>query len=856
VNRNYQENSDSSCWSLDIGTIIACVADSVGAWILDKINWVLEQIITLASLALDFAVYSTIVNFKTNFADLGLNPNFTAESSGYTQVGSAVFGYAKDGLIYYIWSMIRDFVNIVIFITIIYHAVQSMFVGFQDTKNKFISLLVFSIVINFSLLFVQIAIDVSNILALQAYTLAVKPTNTSDFYQFRTSSPYPQSFGEYIFNSVSLSRLISAEVGQEIAAAEVEAMESTFFFQLGKFFVYIGIIYIFLFMTGLLFYRAVSFVFAMILAPLITLSVFFSYFGKSSIRMQDFALEINGKIGKYKGDFYEALVKGPLLIFFIYLVGVFAEAIFTKGVVETLSTSLRRMPDVTNSSGAFVGSIGVFFKFVFFLILAQRVLKMINEIDFKGTGRLSSWGSKFANYTLGRGINGVSRIGGGIGRATAKRAFDEEGWATKMMKRNTSRLLSPSTSGISKYLSQKGNESLGRLKGSSFELANSKRGASLGGLIQSATGVKLNVGNIETRGYEKISEDKKAEAAKRRKAYEDAAAMGAALDDKDKEKIEKIKKETYIKTDDGKGGGRGLTIEELEEVIGKLSGKSDSQIDSTGPIKLKNGTELSTAELGIFKRGDKGYSEADLAVTTGHHDQEEKIEKIKNEAKGKVEARVKELRAGGKGETYLSETFDKVIGDKFAGRSTQEDIEHDSQIFTAKKIKEKKDKERLKAKNTATQVRIINTTFRENIEGVDGKGGILNEVNDLFKHEVDGDITLSMDQSNKIKSLRKTVIDFYNNKTAYDTKNIDDFNNKVLPKLNADKQEIVDTLINLYATSSNPLLRAKVKDKKSALRKLGADLAKAEKEYKATLPKEEQKKVEDAKPADKKEGKH
>jgi hypothetical protein len=379
----------------------------------------LQGVVFLASLILDFAIYSTVVKFKSNFADLKFNV-----SGDYFQsanLGSLV-GANGSGLIYYLWGMIRDFINIVIFLIIIYSAVRSMFEGFEDTRNRFISLLVFSIIINFSLLFVQIAIDISNILALQAYTLAVKPGSTQDFYQFRTSGSGVKSLGQYIMESIDMEKLYQKKFGEQVANSEIADKQNTFMFQLGRMVLYIGIIYVFLYLAGMLFSRAIIFLLAMILAPLIAVDLYFSYFGKYSSKMKDFADKVRSKTEKIRGDFYEGLIKGPLLIFFIFLIGVLSESIFTQGAMTNLTSTLTRMNDVKNVDQSLINSISVFFKFAIFLLLSLQVFKYINSLTqgFTTSGMIGGWANSFANFAFGRGLGALGAVGRNtIGRAAS-----------------------------------------------------------------------------------------------------------------------------------------------------------------------------------------------------------------------------------------------------------------------------------------------------------------------------------------------------------------------------------------------------------------------------------------------------
>jgi len=317
-----------------------------------------------------------------------------------------------------LWGMIRDFLNILIFLTIIYAAVQSMFEGFENTRKKFISLLVFSIVANFSLLFVKVAIDISNILALQAYTLAVKPKGVDTFSNFRTSSVAngPSSYSEYIMNSVDLNDVVKKGVGTIEAQAEIEDLQSTFMFQLGKMITMIGIIYILFFMCGLLLTRALVLLLSMILSPLIAADLFFKMVDKDD-KLQAIAKGVRNITDKIRGDFYDSLLKGPLLIFFVFMIGVLAESILSQGIMSRMKGELGNMTDVKLAGDLFIQSVLVFFKFVLFFFLTQLLFNMLNNIKIGGA---NNSGSRLGNAGL-KFMAGGTRVAAAIGRNTIGR---------------------------------------------------------------------------------------------------------------------------------------------------------------------------------------------------------------------------------------------------------------------------------------------------------------------------------------------------------------------------------------------------------------------------------------------------
>jgi hypothetical protein len=492
-----------------VGGIFNAILSSLFSFIYYALVYPLSIV---ASFVFDFTVYFSVVHFRDNFSELQMGG-----------VGNFIAGGDNVGFIYYLWGIIRDVLNIIIFIMIIYHAVRSMFDGFEGTKSKFIALLVFSIITNFSLLLVKLAIDVSNILTLQAYTLGVKPSGTDSFTAFRTSTGNaPANYGEFIRNSIDLDKLVTNNSAPDAAKAEVENMQSTFMFQLGRLITMTGVIYLLLFMTGLLLARALSFLFAMILSPLLAADIFFTMIAKTNPLVKDVQEGISGITKKIKGDFYDALAKGPLLIFFVFLIGLFAESIMSNGLMNTMNDSFKSS-NPSNVPGIIGQNLFVFFKFALFFLMTKKALEILQGVSFGGTW-VNNWGKKFANATLGRGIGAVSSVGGVVGRRVLGRGLG--GAAANSRLGNTFADWQASNSQLVRTLGRVGNNTLGRVRGlqdKTFDLRNSTSANKLGNLINTAvnkgTGMdfKPTVGTPGTKSFKEID----AEKIKRRRETQD-----------------------------------------------------------------------------------------------------------------------------------------------------------------------------------------------------------------------------------------------------------------------------------------------------------------------------------------------
>lgn len=392
-------------------------------WLVNKI---LSAILSIVSWLLDIVVYMTVVKFRSNFSDLNLNITGSVSLFGYDtgtissgNIGSAIgiAGSGNNNLIYYLWGILRDFLNIIILITIVYSAVKTMFEGFSGQRDRFIYLLLFSIVMNFSLLLVKVAIDVSNILALQAYTLSVKPIGFDTWKNFTTRSDKaePTNIGEYIMNSFNMAEINMVEIQSQAAKERIEeGMKKSWVFYAGQFAIYVGLIYLLIYILSMLLMRAAAFVFAMILAAFLAADLFFKVTG---IENEEGGLgpTVRSVSGHIKDDFFDALVKGPVLFFFLFLLGVLANAIFTQGVAAEISKMTTESREFQMLGGAFASSITVFLKFAVFFALASFAFNKLNSLKLFGQGGGKRFG-KYSSIMANKLFRPISAAPGFIGR--------------------------------------------------------------------------------------------------------------------------------------------------------------------------------------------------------------------------------------------------------------------------------------------------------------------------------------------------------------------------------------------------------------------------------------------------------
>jgi hypothetical protein len=415
---------------------------------------------------------------------------------------------------------------------------------------------------------------------------------------------------------------------------------------------------------GILITRALWFLFAMITAPLLAADVFFSIWkDKEGSAIEELAAAVRKITNFVRGDFYDSLVKGPILIFFLFLVGVLGKAIFSYGIADEAINGLSKSGSVQNLGAAFAGSLVVFFKFAVFFVLLRILFNRLDEFKpFKAEGgkRVVNWG-RFASNLLLRGgtalrdrakalpgrasrgatglignalFGGVSALGTNtIGRAANLNSFKRFD--------NFSNRLSRSEGLITRNFGRLGQAITTGLKGATFDPRNSR----VGGLVrsaldQTAAGKVISGGTAQTKGYnERVAA--KAEAAKN-KIDEDAKALG------NKDNIAVTKE---------------MQAEAEEKTSIKLGGKEMSLAQFKAMVADKD--EDGSAFGAEFAKALDGARKGDPAILAQIEDSRKNAEtKAKaDESKRRTDERLKQAIEG----SATGQTYSQAIGDFLTG---------------------------------------------------------------------------------------------------------------------------------------------------------------------------------------------
>lgn len=126
----------------DPGFWAGVVQDSV-AWVVGMILKIVSLLTGLSAVVLNGVIYYTIVQVSENYTKI-------------TGINEA-------------WKVIRDLANMTFIFVLLYAAIQTILGIGDDTKKLIVRVIIVAILINFSLFFTKLIIDVSNVLALLFY---------------------------------------------------------------------------------------------------------------------------------------------------------------------------------------------------------------------------------------------------------------------------------------------------------------------------------------------------------------------------------------------------------------------------------------------------------------------------------------------------------------------------------------------------------------------------------------------------------------------------------------------------------------------------------------------------------------
>jgi hypothetical protein len=240
---------------------------------------------------------------------LDFSLDFTLSSQNYKQ---NVNGFIEGG-----WRIVRDITNLIFIFGLIY-AAFALIVGAtsstmgRDPKKIVVWIIVMALLVNFSMFFARVVIDVGNIFGRAFYdriTVTQSPDNTDSVYQ---TNPNVKPVSKAVLEKVNIQAIYSnVAVSFNTGLSWVAKITFIVFLSLVMFMFNLFLIYIFATSAGFIFARTIGLWFAMILSPM----AFALY-----------AVPINNPtVKKYLGfeGWMETLVsmafQVPIFLFFFYI---------------------------------------------------------------------------------------------------------------------------------------------------------------------------------------------------------------------------------------------------------------------------------------------------------------------------------------------------------------------------------------------------------------------------------------------------------------------------------------------------------------------------------------------------------
>lgn len=299
------------------------------------------------------------------------------------------------------WKLMRDVVNIAVIFALLYISLQTIIGKGPELRKIIVSVVIFGLLTNFSLLFTKSLIDVSNVVALNFYS--VIKGNTTNSLQ----ADFTSGVAAKIMSTAHMAGFFSDDLIQNGAESSVQQVfktseSNTIFGVLLACVVMLIASFMFLQMTFLLVGRALFLFFAIIVSPLM-------FAGPILFKFE-------GVIKKGWRDFFSELVSGPIFFILLWLV-LFASGTLIDGVLNFVNT-MQGNASVSGSIQDFILKIAA--QIIAFGVLAaglQATLTLTKKYARVSGDFAIKNGSKALAYGLGRPLGYAGRYAGGnLGR--------------------------------------------------------------------------------------------------------------------------------------------------------------------------------------------------------------------------------------------------------------------------------------------------------------------------------------------------------------------------------------------------------------------------------------------------------
>lgn len=491
-----------------------------------------------------------------------------------------------------VWTVIRDFSNMLFIFVLLFAGIQTMF-GLGNYKETIRLVIIIALLLNFSLFFTKVVIDAGNILAVGVFQ-AMGVARTDGLPLSGTSIPQ---------RTLSQSLVAGFRPQQFFdTASKASTNNAALVFILAG--IVNGFVAYVLFRAALLFVgRLLIFWFLMIISPF----AFISY-----------ALPIGNIFTWWWGTLTKQTFMAPTFLFLLYLV---------MKIIETGVLTGFAMATPTGGTFFFASVIGPILVAVMIILALHQILKITEDM----AGELGRMAQKYAGQALGVGAavasGGASLVAGGGSSLLLK------GSAGKYLREKAKgdgfggRLATRATLMADK--AQKGSWDVRNIGGK-----DSMFGATVGGYIGQGVG-SLGIGKGGNKGgYQKAAKEKAEAATKKDAERAKVFEMSKGEEEKMTEALTSVQKgahedaEKIVKTLEDSVKEKEAKVKDAEKVV------------NNSP----EGIRVTTAKE-TFDKKDKEAKELAKANEEKIKElEEEKSKSVLSEAKERLDKKIEELK--------------------------------------------------------------------------------------------------------------------------------------------------------------------------------------------------------------------
>jgi hypothetical protein len=687
------------------GESIRDCAGGVANFLIEMVSWPFIVVVNV----LDYATQFTIIDFASKIAKTS-DPN---SPSLYAPV-------------YNVWQLIKNICNLFFITALVYIAIKTILVaeGFQEAK-RLKNVIIFAVLINFSMFFTKFLIDVSNTATVQVFNAVLKSgssqpqaTNPADLAgKGIMQTPNEKKLLSVVFlNSMQVQKFVKAGDG----GLTVGNYETTFIVSYA--------------LLSIVFILAATVILGAIAGTLITRFVIIIVLLMTS-PIAYIGTFTPGLIAGYSKMWWEKL-KDNLVYLPVLMIMFYITMNFAKFTADSVSKS-------PNNYYALV--------FSFIVTISMLVISLVVAKSVGGTSAGSRWGAKFAGaLTFGLAARMGRRTFGAAGSALAN--------SNALKRVATSNNIITRMTGAS-ALARKTMKAGDKLQNATFDVRNTPvaKAAGLDGGIQE--GYKKGIKEVaEQEAKERLEAAKKSyELSAKEKAKADARAE---LQDQS-ERADKRKKET----DDAAKKAQ-EEVDELTKKAANVTGDIDDAIlkekqelskmiaESEKEIVRVNDEIAKTIEAGGVKTADQQKKLDDSNA------QKSRLEQKRNDtgnAADKADRIAKEtVRLADKLQkaTEGKEAIDKKV--KQAIKDVEESQKRiKDRGFDPAKLKDQVGKDKTKAKKRKkdyleyleanSQSRFMDAEFITNLGADKHREELVKELKNLYKSKEDDEMKKLLD---------------------------------------------------------------------------------------------------------------